>query len=62
MNAFELLISQIDEEVGHKSTAICHGLARSFEEYTKLCGEVRGLLMAKELTEALKDKMENSDE
>lgn len=62
MNAFEVLISQIDEEVGHKSTAICHGLARSFEEYTRLCGEVRGLLMAKELTEALIKRMENSDD
>ena len=62
MNAFELLIQQINEEVNLIQDAICHGKADSFDEYKRLCGEVRGLLIARELTEALRTRMENSDD
>ena len=62
MNAFELLVQQINEEVELIQNAICHGKADSFDEYKRLCGEVRGLLIARELTETLRKKMENSDD
>jgi hypothetical protein len=62
MNAFDLLISQINEELELRHTAICQGGAGSYDEYKRLCGEVRGLLVAKEITETLKKKMENSDD
>lgn len=62
MNALEWLIQQINDEVELRNSAICHGKADSFDEYKRLCGEARGLLIAKELTITLKDKMENSDD
>ena len=62
MNAFDLLISQINEEVALRNNAICQGGAGSYEEYKRLCGEIRGLLIAKEITETLKQRMENSDD
>lgn len=62
MNAFDLLIQQINDEVNLIQDAICHGKADSFDEYKRLCGEVRGLLIARELTEVLRNKMENSDD
>jgi len=61
MDAFEVLVAQINEEIELIQTAICHGKADSFDEYKRLCGEVRGLLIARELTETLRKKMENSD-
>jgi len=62
MDAFEVLVAQINEEIELIQTAICHGKADSFDEYKRLCGEVRGLLIARELTETLRNKMENSDD
>jgi hypothetical protein len=62
MNAFELLIKNINEEIELIQDAICHGKADSFDEYKRLCGEVRGLLIARALTEALRTRMENSDD
>lgn len=62
MNAFDVLIQQINDEVALIQDAICHGKADSFDEYKRLCGEVRGLLIARELTEVLRNKMENSDD
>lgn len=62
MNAIEWLIQQINDEVELRNSALCQGKVESFDEYKRLCGEARGLLIAKELTLALKDKMENSDD
>jgi len=62
MDAFEVLVQQIDEKIGQLRDGVSNGNAQSFEEYKKICGEIRGLLTAKQYTLDLKQRMENSDE
>jgi len=62
MNALEVLIKQADEKVEQLKDYLAEGRAESFEEYKKLCGEVRGLLIMRGYTLDLKQTMENSDD
>ena len=62
MNALEVLIKQADEKVDQLKDYLAEGRAESFEEYKKLCGEVRGLLIMRGYTLDLKQTMENSDD
>lgn len=62
MDAFEVLAQQIDEKVGQLREAVGNGTASSFEEYKKTCGEIRGLLTARQYILDLKQRLENSDE
>jgi len=62
MTAIELLIQQIDEKVQQLKDHLTTGNVDDFNEYKRLCGEVRGLLTAKGYTLDLKQRMENSDE
>jgi hypothetical protein len=62
MNAFEVLIQQADEKISQLKDYLAEGKAESFEEYKKLCGEIRGLLIMRGYTLDLKQKMENSDD
>jgi hypothetical protein len=50
LDAFEVLVFMAD------------GKAESFEDYKRLCGEVRGLLTARGYTLDLKRKLEKLDE
>jgi hypothetical protein len=62
MDAFEVLIKQADEKVGQLKDYLADGKAESFEEYKKLCGEIRGLLIMRGYTLDLKQRLENSDD
>ena len=62
MNAFDVLIQQINEKIEQLKDGVSNGNAQSFEEYKKICGEIRGLLTAKQYTLDLKQRLENSDE
>ena len=62
MNALEVLIKQADEKVEQLKDYLAEGRAESFEEYKKLCGEVRGLLIMRGYTLDLKQTMDNSDD
>ena len=62
MNALEVLIKQADEKVGQLKDYLAEGRAESFEEYKKLCGEVRGLLIMRGYTLDLKQRLETSDD
>lgn len=62
MTAIELLIQQIDDKVQQLKEHISTGNVEGFDEYKRLCGEVRGLLLARGYTLDLKQRMENSDE
>lgn len=62
MNALEVLIKQADEKVEQLKDFLAEGRAESFEEYKKLCGEVRGLLTMRGYALDLKQTMENSDD
>ena len=62
MDVFEILIKQADEKIEQLKDYLAEGKAASFEEYKKLCGEVRGLLIMRGYTLDLKQTMENSDD
>lgn len=62
MNAFEILIQQADEKIEQLKDFLAEGKAESYEEYKKLCGEVRGLLIMRGYTLDLKQRLENSDD
>ena len=62
MDAFEVIIKEIDDKVKQLLEHMGAGKADTFEEYKRLCGEVRGLLTARGYTLDLKNRMEDSDE
>jgi hypothetical protein len=62
MNAFGILVQQADEKIEQLKEYLAEGRAESFEEYKKLCGEVRGLLIMRGYVLDLKQRLENSDE
>ena len=62
MDAFEVLIKQADEKIEQLKDFLAEGKAESFEDYKKLCGEVRGLLIMRGYTLDLKQRLENSDD
>lgn len=62
MDAFEVLIKQIDEKVDQLRDYLADGKIEAFEDYKRLCGEIRGLLTAKGYAKDLKQKLESLDE
>jgi uncharacterized protein YaaR (DUF327 family) len=61
MTGLELLVKQLEEKIEQLKESIVVGNL-DHVQYQKLCGEIRGLLLAKGYVLDLKDKMENSDE
>jgi len=62
MDVYELLIQQIDDKVQQLKNHLTTGNVEKFDEYKRLCGEVRGLLTAKGYVLDLQSRMEHSDE
>lgn len=62
MDVFEILLEQTDEKVMQLKEHLSEGKASSFEEYKRLCGEIRGLLLARGYITDLQQKVEYSDE
>jgi len=62
MDALEVLVKQIDEKVEQLSEFLAQGRAETYEEYKRMCGEIKGLLIARGNTLDLKHNMEHSDE
>lgn len=62
MDAFELLVQQTDEKITQLKEYLATGKAETFEEYKRLCGEIRGLLTARGYVLDLKQTMEKLDE
>lgn len=56
---FDVLIKQLDESASSVNQALCTGSATDFPEYRYLCGQYRGLLVAKNL---IKDLAKNYQE
>lgn len=61
MTGLELLTKQIDEKVNQLKDAVILGNL-DHVGYQKLCGEIRGLLIARDYVIDLKDRLENTDE
>jgi len=62
MDAFDVLVKDVNEKITQLADYISSGNATSYEEYKRLCGEIRGLTIARGYALDLKTRMENSDE
>ena len=62
MDALEVLTKQTDEKVSQIKDYLSEGKAETFEEYKRLCGEIRGLLTARGYILDLKQNLENADD
>jgi hypothetical protein len=62
MDAFEVLVDILDRETIGKRDWIGSGQAKDYSEYQRVCGEIKGLLFARQEILDLKRKMENSDD
>jgi hypothetical protein len=62
MTGLEVLLEQLDEKAQQLQNSIINGNLEDFADYKKLCGEVRGLLIARGYVLDLKDRLEKSDE
>lgn len=62
MNAFDVLVKNIDERTEYLREAVSSGRAANFEEYKGTCGEIKGLLVARGFILDLKQTMEQSDD
>lgn len=62
MDVYDLLISQFDEKVTQLKDYLSEGKSESYEEYKRICGEIKGLLIARGYTLDLKHTVENADD
>jgi hypothetical protein len=54
-------VDELDKKIEQLKEWIGSGQAQDFTSYQKVCGEIRGLLTAKQQILDLKQHMENSD-
>lgn len=62
MDALEVLVIELDKDIAGKRDWVSSGQAKDFADYQRMCGEIHGLLLARQEILDLKQKMENSDE
>jgi len=62
MDGLEYINSEINQKIKLIKEPIVRGQLTSYEEYKFLCGQIRGLLTARDIIYDLKTKMENNDE
>ena len=62
MDVIDVLVKQADEKVAQLRDYLAEGRAESFEEYKKLCGEIKGLLTVRGYALDLQQTMENMDD
>jgi len=62
MDASDVLVDMLDKEIVTKRDWIGSGQAKDYPEYQKICGEIKGLLFARQEILDLKRKLENSDD
>lgn len=62
MDAFDILVDQTDDKVSQLKDFLAEGKAESFEDYKRICGEIKGLLTVRGYALDLKQRMEQSDE
>lgn len=61
MDNFEILVSQIDDKVNQIKDHVCNG-SEDTETYKRMCGEIRGLLLARSYIIDLKNNLEKTDD
>lgn len=62
MDALDVIVEQTDDKVSQLKDFLSEGRAESYEEYKRICGEIKGLLIARGYALDLKQRLEQSDE
>ena len=62
MDAFEVLVDELDKKVQQLKEWLASGQAQDYPGYKQVSGEIRGLLIARGYIVDLKQKMEHSDD
>lgn len=62
MDPLDVLAIELDKSIAQKRDWVASGQAKDYAEYQKICGEIKGLLFAKQEILDLKQNMEHSDE
>ena len=62
MDTFDILVEQTDDKVSQLKDFLAEGKAESFEDYKRICGEIKGLLIVRGYALDLKQRLEQSDE
>jgi hypothetical protein len=62
MEPLDVLIIEFDKSIAQKRDWVASGQAKDFADYRRMCGEIHGLLIARQEITDLKQKMEHSDE
>ena len=62
MDASDVLVQELDKDVETRRDWVASGQAKDYADYLRMCGEIHGLLLARQEILALKQKMEISDE
>ena len=62
MDAIDVIVEQTDDKVTQLKDYLAEGRAESFEEYKRICGEIKGLLTSRGYALDLKQRLEQSDE
>jgi len=57
-----ILKEQMRADIDNYTESLSNGGCRSFDEYQKLCGVIRGLSLAMQYVSALAEKVDKSDE
>ena len=57
-----VLRSRIRKDMNNYADDLANGVCKSFDDYQKLCGVIRGLAIAEEHLMALLEKAKQSDE
>jgi hypothetical protein len=61
MDVLTTITNELDAKVKQLKDHLAAGRASSFEEYKQLCGEIKGLLFARQYALDLQQNLENSD-
>jgi hypothetical protein len=62
VNAFEVFVEQTDEKITDLKEYLSTGRVNTFEEYKGICGEIKGLLIARGYALDLQQKLEFADD
>lgn len=61
MDVFEAIAKEADEKTSQLKNHIASGRATTYEEYKYLCGQIQGLLYAKDYALGLRRQIEESE-
>jgi hypothetical protein len=56
------LSTKLDDSVLQLQMNMADGLAKDYAEYKKMCGEVKGLLIARSYIKDLQERLTNNDD